>query len=97
MADREVAAERAQVVFLEDLVHQAEGALGDDVATVVRGGDAGGLLPAVLQGVEREVGQARDFVSGTVDPEYAALVAGSFARVQIVRIEAHERSCPPRV
>ena len=34
--DREVAGERAQVVLLEDLVDEAERALGDDVAAVAR-------------------------------------------------------------
>ena len=82
VADGEAAAQRAQVVLLEDLRDEAEGALGDDVAAVVRRGDAGRLLPAVLERVEREVGEARDVVLGTVDPEDAALVAGPVALVE---------------
>ena len=82
VADREVAAQRAQVVLLEDLRDEAERALGDDVAAVVGRGDAGRLLAAVLQRVEREVREARDVVLGPVDPEDAALVARTVALVE---------------
>ena len=43
--------------------------------------DARRLLPAVLERVEREVGQAGDVVPGRVDPEDAALVARAVAIV----------------
>ena len=82
VADREVAAQRAQVVLLEHLRDEAERALGDDVAAVVGGRDPRGLLPAMLQRVQREVGEARDVVLGTVDPEHPALVPRSVALVE---------------
>ena len=82
VADGQVTREGTEVVLLEDLVDQAQRALRDDVATAVGCGDARRLLAAMLQGVEREVGQARDVVLGGVDPEDAALVARAVALVQ---------------
>ena len=61
-------------------------AQGDDVAADVGRGDPGRLLAAVLQGVQREVREARDVVLGPVDPEDAALVARSVA---IEEVEGH--------
>ena len=49
-----------------------------------RRGDARRLLPAVLERVQREVGEAGDVVLGRVDPEDAALVARSVAIVERV-------------
>ena len=101
VADRQVAAERPEVVLLEDLVDEAQRALGDDVAARVGRGDARRLLPAVLQGVEGEVRQARDVVLGRVDPEDAALVPRAVALVEVERSasgkasrarRSHERS-----
>ncbi len=57
MADRELAGERAQVALGEDLVDQAELAPRDDVTVAVGRRDAGRLLTAVLQRVQREVRQ----------------------------------------
>ncbi|MEY2514667.1 MAG: hypothetical protein QOJ89_2025, partial [bacterium] len=37
---------------------------------------------AVLQGVQREVSESRDFVAGSVDPEHAALVSRSVAAIE---------------
>ena len=65
MADREVAAQRPQVVLLEHLGDEPERALGDDVAAVIGGGDPRGLLSPVLERVQREVGETRDVVLGT--------------------------------
>ena len=48
VADREVAAQRPQVVLLEHLRDEAERALGDDVAAVIGGRDPRGLLPTML-------------------------------------------------
>ena len=45
----------------------------------------GRLLAAVLEREQREVGETGDVVSGRIDPEDAALVAGSVAMV------VHER------
>ena len=82
VADRDLAAERAQLLLVEDLVDEAEVAQGHDVTAYVRGGDAGGFLPAVLQCVQREVGQARDVVAGRVDPEHSALVTRPLAAIE---------------
>ena len=64
VADRELAGERAQVVLAEDLADEAEVAARDDVPAAVGGGDARRLLAAVLERVEREVGEPRDLVAG---------------------------------
>jgi hypothetical protein len=45
----------------------------------VAGGDAGGLLTAVLKREQGEVGESRDVVLGGVDAEHTALVAGPVA------------------
>jgi hypothetical protein len=44
--------------------------------TVIGDGDAGTLLAAVLEGVEREEGQPGDIASGGDDPDDTALVVG---------------------
>ena len=82
VADRQVAAERAQLVLAEDLRDEAERALGDDVAAVVGGRDPRRLLAAVLERVEGEVREAGDVVLGRVDAEDAALVTRSVAMVE---------------
>ena len=61
---------------------EAEGALGHDVPDAVGRRDAGGLLAAVLQRVEGEVGEAGYVVIGRVDAEDAALVARAVALVE---------------
>ena len=65
----------------EDLADEAEVASRDDVPVTVGRGDPGRLLAAVLQRVEREVRQARDRVSGGIDPENAAFVARTVPRI----------------
>ena len=82
MADRHLAGERAQLVLVEDLADEAEVALGHDVAASRAHGDPRGLLAAVLERVEREVGEPGDVVPGRVDAEDAALVARSVAIVE---------------
>ena len=82
VADGDVAAQRAQLLLVEDLVDEPQLAQGHDVPVHVGGGDAGRLLTTVLEGVEREVGQSRDVVAGGVDPEHSALVAWSLALVE---------------
>ena len=82
VADRQLAAERAQVVLLEDLADEAQRALGDDVAVAVGGRDAGRLLAAVLERVEREVRQPGDVVAGRVYPEDPAFVARAVTVVE---------------
>ena len=82
VADGHVARQRTQLLLVEDLVDEPQLAQSHDVAADVRGGDAGGLLSAVLEGVQREVGQPGDVVSGGMDPEHAALVSRSIAVVE---------------
>ena len=60
----QVAAERAELLLVEDLVDQAQLAQGHDVPAHIGRGDACRLLPAVLQRVEREVGEPGDVVLG---------------------------------
>jgi hypothetical protein len=84
VADRHVALQRAQLLLVEHLADQPLVAHGHDVAAL-RGGDARRLLPAVLEGVQGEVGQPGDVVAGGVDAEDPALVARSVAEVDLVR------------
>ena len=81
MADRHVPLQRAQLLLVEDLVDQALIAHGHDVAALA-GRDAGRLLPTVLQRVEREVGEAGDFSTGSDYAEDAALIAWAIAVVE---------------
>ena len=78
MADRHVAVERAQLLLVEDLGDEPGVAQGGDV-TALAGGDPGRLLAAVLERVEREVGEPGDLVPGRVDAEDPALVARAVA------------------
>jgi len=57
--DRHLTLQRAQALLVEDLAHEAEVALGDDVAAAVGARDPRGLLPAVLERVEREEHEPR--------------------------------------
>ena len=74
--------ERAQLVLVEDLGDEAAVAQRHDAAVAVGGGDAGGLLAAVLERVEREVRQAGDVVPRRVDAEDATLVSRAVALVE---------------
>jgi len=78
--ERHLALEGAQLLLVEDLVDEALVAQGHDPA-VLRRRDSRRLLPAMLERVEREVGQARDLRAGREEPEHAALVAGAVAIV----------------
>ena len=78
MTDRHLALQRAQLLLVEDLVDEALVAHGHDVAAL-RGGDARRLLAAVLERVEREVREARDFATGGDYAEDAALIARAIA------------------
>ena len=83
VADRHRAGERLELALVEDLRHEAEVAHGHDVAALA-GGDAGGLLPAVLEREEREVGEPGDFRLGCEHAEDAALVARPVAIVELL-------------
>ena len=60
---------------MEDLGDEAHFFVGGD-GIYIGDGDSGGLLSAVLQGEEAEIGEARDIEAGAVDAEDAALVIG---------------------
>ena len=86
-----LALQRAQLLLVEDLVDEALVAHRHDVA-VLGGRDAGRLLAAMLERVEREVGQPGDLLLRREDAEDAALVTGSFAGVE-EGVLVHGRSC----
>ncbi len=71
MPDRRAPRERLQLALVEDLRHESHVAHRHH-APAVGDGDARALLAAVLQRVEREVGQAGDVAAGRVDAEDAA-------------------------
>ena len=74
VAERDVALEAADHVGLVEVVaDEAEPALGVEVAAVV-GDDAGGLLAAMLQGVQAERGQGRRVLVAE-HAEHAAFLA----------------------
>ena len=79
--DRELAAQRAQVVLLEDLVDEAQLALGDDVAAASAAAMPADSWPRCWSAYSAKYGEAGDVVPGRVDPEDAALVARSVALV----------------
>ena len=78
VADRHVAVERAELLLVEDLGDETRVAKRGDVTALARG-DPGRLLAAVLERVEREVGELRDLRAGRVHAEDAALVARTIA------------------
>ena len=71
MADRDLPVQAAQLLLVEDLGDEAEVAQ-DRQAAGVGDRDPGGLLAAVLEGEEAEVGDARDIAAGRADAEDAA-------------------------
>ena len=80
VADGQVALERVEGGLVEHLRDQAHVLVDQDLPPVADR-DAGGLLAAVLQGVEPEIGQLGDVLAGRPDPEDAtgvlrALVLG---------------------
>ena len=90
MADRQFAAERAQIVLLEHLANQPQRALGDDVPVAIRCGDSRGLLAAVLKRVQSEVRQPGDVVIGRIDAEDAAFVTRALAVIEHGLMLRHE-------
>ena len=84
VADREVALERLERRLVEDLRDQAHVLVDQDLAAVADR-DAGGLLPAVLQGVQPEVGQLGDVLARGPDTEHAAGVL----RALVLGVEGH--------
>ena len=66
MADGEVAAQDVQVILVEDLRDEAQ-SLVDVGQTALAGANPRALLPAMLQGVEREKRQPGHVHAGRVD------------------------------
>ena len=79
MPDRRAPGQGLQLALVEDLGDEAHVAHGEH-APAVADGDAGALLPAVLERVEREVGEAGDVAAGRVDAEDAAHQPAAIAR-----------------
>ena len=71
MPDRDLAVEAAQLLLVEDLGDEAHVAQ-DGQAALVGDGDPGGLLAAVLEREEPEVGHPRHVALRRADPEDAA-------------------------
>ena len=71
MTDRDVARQRLQLLFAEDVSNEPHVA-HDREATGVRDGDSRRLLAAMLERVEAEVGKPRDVALVRADPEDAA-------------------------
>jgi hypothetical protein len=71
VADRDLAAEAAELLLVEDLRDEAEVAQGRQ-APVLGDSDAGRLLATMLKGEEAEVREACDVAVGRVDAEDAA-------------------------
>ena len=79
VADREVALQRGEPALVEHLGDEAHVLRhGDRLAVAHR--DAGGLLAAVLEREQAEVGQLRDRLAGAVHAEDAAGVARGLVR-----------------
>ena len=70
---RPVVLELGERLLVEDAADQSE-PLVQRQARPVADGNPGGLLPAVLQRMEAEVGEARNRAAGCVDADYAALL-----------------------
>ena len=75
MADGQLAGKRLEGLLVEDLRDEPH-VLVDDEPGPVGDRDAGRLLPAVLQGEEREEGEPGDVHLGGVDGEDPTLVMG---------------------
>jgi hypothetical protein len=71
VADRDLAAQTVELLLVEDLRDEAEVAQRRQ-ASLLRDGDPGGLLAAVLQRKEAEVREPRDVTVCGVNPENAA-------------------------
>ena len=69
--DRELAVQAAQLLLVEDLGHEAHVAEHSEPPRV-GDGDPRGLLPAVLEGEEPEVGEPGDVALDGADAEDAA-------------------------
>ncbi len=94
VADRQVPLERVQRGLVEDLRDQAHVLVDQDLAAVAHR-DAGRLLAAVLEGVEAEVGQLGDVLTGRPDTEDPARVLGAPVLGVEVVVEPTVAAAPP--
>jgi hypothetical protein len=78
--------EACQGLLVEDAAHEPE-ALVQGQPISVRDGDSGGLLPAVLERMESDVGHANDRLARSPDPHDAALLARATGLVEGQRFE----------
>lgn len=74
MANGQVAGQAAELVFIEDVGHQAHAGVHPQGA-VVRRGNAGALLAAVLERIEPKEDEAGNVLAGSVYPEDTAGLA----------------------
>ena len=79
MPDGRAPGQGLQLALVEDLRDEPHVADGEHAAAVADG-DARALLPAVLERVEREVGEPGDVAAGRVDAEDAAHQPTAIAR-----------------
>jgi hypothetical protein len=89
VADRHVAGERSQLVFVEDLGNEARITHGGDVPAFT-GGDAGRFLATMLEGVKAEVSESGYVVSWRINAEHTTLVTRSFAIQEVLIIQGLE-------
>ncbi|GAA2956790.1 hypothetical protein GCM10010518_49120 [Kitasatospora cinereorecta] len=87
MTDRDVALERSQRRFVEDLRDQAHVLEDQDLGPVAHC-DARGLLSTVLQGIQSEIGELGDLFARSPDTEDAASVLGAFLSGEQVVVES---------
>ena len=85
MPDSDMALQGREHGFVEHLGHQAHVLVHDD-ARAVTDRYASRLLAPVLQCVQPEVGELRDFLAGSPHPEHAARVPRRpVTRIEIIR------------
>ena len=92
MPDGDVALHGRQRLLLENLADQAE-VLEHQHLGPVGHGDAGGLLAAVLQRVQPEIGEFGDLFAGGPYAEYTAFFAGRVFLGQWL-LGGHGRAAP---
>ncbi|GLV87826.1 hypothetical protein Slala03_75150 [Streptomyces lavendulae subsp. lavendulae] len=87
MTDRDMTLERTEGGFVEDLGNEAHVLEDEDLGTVAHS-DARGLLSAVLQCIQSEVGELGDLFTRSPDTEDAASVLGAFFAGEQVVVES---------
>lgn len=87
MTDRDMALERTQRRFVEDLRDQSHVLEDQDLGPVAHC-DARGFLSAVLQGIQSEIGELGDLFTRSPDTEDATSVLGAFLSGEQVVVES---------